>query len=65
MTTPSQESNIVAPGAGAALVEVSAANVTIDGFTIDGGNLVTRDVRVNSVNNAGVQNTIVTGAPLA
>src|SRR5207248_1686454 len=57
MTTPAQESNIVASAAGAALVDISAANVTIDGFTIDGRNPVSRDARHKSVTNAVVPTT--------
>ncbi|MFO0789325.1 MAG: right-handed parallel beta-helix repeat-containing protein [Pirellulales bacterium] len=45
-----------------ALIEVSAADVTIDGFKIDGNDQATRAIRVNEVNGAVIQNNIITAA---
>ena len=59
------ESIIEANGASDALIEVTASNVTIDGFTVDGADLAFRDVRVNGVDFAKVLNNIITDAPSA
>ncbi len=56
------EAVIQASTASDALIEVSAAGVTIDGFTIDGDDLATRAVRVNEVDDAVVRNNIITAA---
>jgi hypothetical protein len=57
-----QETVITAAASSDALIDVNASNVTVDGFTIDGANLATRDIRFNEVDNGVVQNNIITGA---
>jgi nitrous oxidase accessory protein NosD len=56
------ESIIEASAASDALIEVSAAGVTIDGFSVDGGDLAFRAIRVNGVDNVAVENNIITAA---
>src|SRR4029079_19455241 len=61
------ETIVAAAASTPALIEVSAAGATIDGFKIDGGNLSSaadnmRAIRVNEVNDVTVQNNVITGA---
>lgn len=61
-TRNATESVIKAGAAIPALIEVGAAGVTIDGFTVDGNNQATRAIRVNEVDNAIVKNNVIMSA---